>query len=86
MVDLLDTRTNTWKTFDEKMRRLRSIPQDLQDLTMDFIEDISQATHISWDNQLDPNLWEWSDDTPIEGGFLLKNAQIYTLPKEKSTK
>lgn len=34
---------------------------------------------------MDPDIWEWPDDTPTNRGFLLTNGQIYNLLKEKST-
>lgn len=67
------------------MRRLRSIPQWLRDLTQEFLSEIAQALNISWEAQLDSDLWQWSDDTPTDGGFLLSNAQIYDLLRTKST-
>lgn len=67
------------------MHRLRSIPRWLCDLTMDFLSEIAQAFNISWEEQLDSNLWQWSDNTPTNGGFLLSNSQIYNLMRTKST-
>lgn len=68
---------------DEKLQRLL---QWLCDLTQDFLVNISLATNITWNAKLDANIWVWSDDTPIDGGFLLSNAQIYVLLQQKSTK
>lgn len=82
-VDLWDVRNNMWKDFEEKMQRLRNIPLWLRDLTSDFLSTISQASNISWEAQLDPYLWVWSDDTPTNGSFLLSNAQLYELLRKK---
>lgn len=82
-VDLWDVRTNTWRDFEEKMQRLRNIPQWIRDLTFDFLIAISQASNISWDEQLNSDLWVCSDNTPTNGSFLLSNAQLYDLLRKK---
>lgn len=63
---------------------IKEHPLWLWDLTTEFVDAISQASNISWDLQLDPDLWVWSDNTPIDNNFLLSNAQLYDLLSKKS--
>lgn len=79
IIHLWEVSTNSWRNFDAKMQRLRSIPQWLRDLTQSFPDCISQAFGITWSHQVDPDIWVWSNNSPTNGGFLLPNAQIYEL-------
>lgn len=76
---LWDPNESAWKNFEEKMTRLRGMPQWICNLTTEFLEMIAQAEKITWDSQIDPNLWCWSNEIPMDGGFLLPNAKVYSL-------
>lgn len=76
---LWDALENSWKGFEEKMSRLRSIPPWLHDLISEFLEAISTTEGITWNRQVEPKLWCWSNDMPTDGGFILSNSKIYSL-------
>lgn len=67
------------------MLRVRGVPQWLRNLTSKFLEAITSAKHLAWNAPIDLDLWIWSNDIPIDGGFLLPNAKNYALTLQVST-
>lgn len=84
MAHLWEAKTNTWRNFEVKMARLRSVPQWLRDLTSKFLVAITQATGITRSTQINSDLWSWSNNSPTNGGFTLPNSQVYALLQKKS--
>lgn len=76
---LWDATSHSWRNFDQKMYRLQGIPEWLRELTSEFIEAITKPKSLAWNAPIDPDLWIWSNDIPMDGGFLLPNAKIYAL-------
>lgn len=48
---------NTWRNFEERLVQLRNVPQWLHNLTSKFIILMNHATNITYDTQVNVELW-----------------------------
>lgn len=78
-VHLWEPNGGSWRSFDDKMARVRGITPELRALTAQFLIVIQEANTVIEEKLTDPDIWRWSNDLPTNGRFMLINQQTYLL-------
>lgn len=82
---LWDEVNQGWPNYNAKMARMRNVPHGQWDLLSTFLETFLTTESTTSKTQVNSDLWQWSNNLLTNEGFVLSNAQIYTLLLQEST-
>lgn len=51
----------------------------MQELITQFLEALYEASIVTTEKNIDPDIWAWSSSIPTNGSFMLNNKQTYNL-------
>lgn len=71
-----------WKPLEDRIHRVPGLPKWLKDSAFALLDIIQATDYPSFDLEVNPSLWEWTDCSPTTRTFQVSNKIAYSLMLE----